>query len=124
MPGFRKVIFPYIPALLQQVMVSVACNARHPLKQRLARWLLAMRDRIDNDTLFITQDLLADMLGAYRPSITRAAHELERAGLIALGRREVTILDRDGLKREPCEWYRLVRRRVAFYLPKTYPNAR
>jgi Mn-dependent DtxR family transcriptional regulator len=78
----------------------------------------------DNDTLFITQDLLADMLGAYRPSITPAAHELERAGLIALGRREVTILDRDGLKRESCECYRLVRRRVAFYLSKTYPKAR
>jgi CRP-like cAMP-binding protein len=122
MPSFRKLMFAYIPALLQQVMVSVACNGRHSLKQRLARWLLAMRDRIDGDTLFITQDLLADMLGAYRPSITHVVHELELAGVVARGRREITILDRDGLKRESCECYQLVRDRIASYLPKTYPS--
>jgi len=53
-----------------------------------------MRDRSDEDTLRITQDLLAEMLGAQRPSITNAARELEHAGLIERGRREVTILDR------------------------------
>jgi CRP-like cAMP-binding protein len=122
MPSFRKLMFAYVPALLQQVLVSVACNGRHGLKQRLARWLLAMRDRVDGDTLFITQDLLADMLGAYRPSITQVARQLELAGVIARGRREVTILDRDGLKRESCECYQLVRDRIASYLPKTYPS--
>jgi CRP-like cAMP-binding protein len=120
-PLFRKLMFAYIPALLQQVMVSVACNGRHTLKQRLARWLLTMRDRVDGDTLFITQDLLADMLGAHRPSITHVIRDLELAGLIARGRREVTILNRDGLKRESCECYQLVRDRIALYLPKTYP---
>jgi CRP-like cAMP-binding protein len=122
MPSFRKLMFAYVPALLQQVLVSVACNGRHSLKQRLARWLLAMRDRVDGDTLFITQDLLADMLGAYRPSITHVARQLELAGVIARGRREVTILDRDGLKSESCECYQLVRDRIASYLPKTYPS--
>jgi CRP-like cAMP-binding protein len=122
MPSFRKLMFAYVPALLQQVLVSVACNGRHSLKQRLARWLLAMRDRVDGDTLFITQDLLADMLGVYRPSITHVVRELELAGVIARARREITILDRDGLIRESCECYRLVRQRVALYLPKTYPG--
>jgi CRP-like cAMP-binding protein len=112
----------YVPALLQQVLVSVACNGRHSLKQRLARWLLAMRDRVDSDTLFITQDLLADMLGVYRPSITHVVRELELAGVVARGRREITILDRDGLIRESCECYQLVRQRIALYLPKTYPG--
>jgi CRP-like cAMP-binding protein len=121
MPPFRDLMFAYVPAFLEQVLASVACNAAHGLKQRLARWLLAMRDRVDGDTLFITQDLLADMLGAHRPSITHVARELERAGLIERGRRQVTILDREGLKKESCECYQLVRARIAFHLPKTYP---
>jgi CRP-like cAMP-binding protein len=79
-----------------------------------------LRDRSDEDTLRITQDLLAEMLGAQRPSITNAARELEHAGLIERGRREVTILDRQGLIKASCECYQLVRERVAFHLPKTY----
>jgi Mn-dependent DtxR family transcriptional regulator len=80
-----------------------------------------MRDRGDDDTLLITQDILAQMLGAQRPSVTNAARELEGAGLIERGRRQVTIIDRQGLTKASCECYRLVRERVAFHLPKTYP---
>src|SRR5580704_17520052 len=94
MPAFRSVMNAYVQAFLEQVMVSVACNGAHSLKQRLARWLLMMRDRSDGGTLPITQDLLAEMLGVQRPSISNAAEELERAGLIERGRRQVTILDR------------------------------
>jgi Mn-dependent DtxR family transcriptional regulator len=79
-----------------------------------------MRDRSDDDALPITHDLLAEMLGVQRPTITNAAQVLERAGLIARGRREVTILNRNGLTRASCECYQLVRARVAFHLPKTY----
>jgi CRP-like cAMP-binding protein len=120
MPSFRSLMYAYVQAFLEQVLVSVACNGAHSLKQRLARWLLTMRDRGDDDALQITQDLLAEMLGVQRPSVTNAARELERAGLIARGRREVTILDRQGLMAASCECYRLVRARVASHLPKTY----
>ena len=120
MPSFRSVMDAYVQAFLEQVMVSVACNGAHSLKQRLARWLLMMRDRSDGDALPITQDLLAEMLGVQRPTITNAARELERAGLIERGRREITILDRQGLTEATCECYQLVRARVAFHLPKTY----
>ena len=68
----------------------------------------------------ITQNLLAEMLGVQRPTITNAFRELERAGLIAWGRRQVTILDRQGLTKASCECYQLVRTRLAFHLPKTY----
>ena len=122
MPSFRSLMFAYVHAFLEQVMVSVACNGTHSLKQRLARWLLMMRDRDDDDALPITQDLLAEMLGVQRPTITNAARELEGAGLIARGRRLVTILDRQGLMKASCECYQLVRTRVAFHLPKTYPE--
>ncbi len=120
MPAFRSLMFAYVQAFLEQVLVSVACNGAHSLKQRLARWLLTMRDRSDDDALQITQNLLAEMLGVHRPTVTNAARELERAGLIARGRRQVTILDRQGLIAASCECYRLVRARVASHLPKTY----
>jgi DNA-binding transcriptional regulator YhcF (GntR family) len=77
-----------------------------------------MRDRGDDDALPITQDLLAEMLGVQRPTITNAARELERAGLIARGRRQVTILNRQGLTKASCECYQLVRTRLTFHLPK------
>jgi Mn-dependent DtxR family transcriptional regulator len=66
----------------------------HSLKERLARWLLMMRDRSDDDALAITQTLLAQMLGVQRPTVTQAISELERAGVIEHGRQQVTIRDR------------------------------
>ena len=120
MASFRSVMDAYVQAFLEQVMVSVACNGAHSLKQRLARWLLMMRDRGDDDVLPITQDLLAEMLGVQRPTITNAIREFERAGLIQHGRRQVTILDRRGLTKASCECYQLVRARLAFHLPETY----
>jgi CRP-like cAMP-binding protein len=120
MPSFRSIMDAYVQAFLEQVMVSVACNGAHSLKQRLARWLLMMRDRSDDDALLITQSLLAEMLGVQRPTITIAIREFERAGLIEHGRRQVTILDRQGLIKASCECYQLVRTRLAFHLPKTF----
>src|ERR1700690_1270005 len=120
MPSFRSLMYAYTQAFLEQVLVSGACNGAHSLKERLARWLLMMRDRGDDETLQITQNLLAEMLGVQRPSITNAARELERAGLIGRARRQVTILDRKGLAQASCECYQLVRALLAFHLPRTY----
>ena len=120
MPAFRSLMYNYVHAFLEQVMVSAACNGAHSLKERLARWLLMMRDRGDDDALRITQDLLAEMLGVQRPTVSNAARELERAGLIARGRRQLTIVDRPGLTKASCECYQLVRERLALHLPKTY----
>jgi CRP-like cAMP-binding protein len=121
MPSFRSLMQAYLHAFLEQVMVSVACNGAHSLKERLARWLLMMRDRSDEDVLPLTQNLLAEMLGVQRPTITNVAREMERAGLIERGRRQITIIDRQALAQASCECYQLVRARVAFHLPKTYP---
>jgi CRP-like cAMP-binding protein len=121
MPSFRNLMSTYVHAFLEQVLVSVACNGAHNVKQRLARWLLMMRDRSDDETLPITQSLLAEMLGVQRPTITHAIRELERADLIEPGRGQVTILDRQGLMHVSCECYHLARTRTAFHLPKTYP---
>jgi CRP-like cAMP-binding protein len=121
-PSFRNLMMAHLDAFLEQVMVSAACNGAHSVKERLARWLLMMRDRQDEDSLPITQDLLAEMLGVHRPTITNAARALQRAGLIERGRQRVTILDRDGLIAASCECYLLARARIAQHLPKTYPR--
>jgi len=120
-PPFRAVMFSYIGAFLEQVLVSNACNGQHSLKQRLARWLLMMRDRHDHDVLPITQDVLAEMLGVERPSITNVARDLEKAGMIKRRRGQITVRDRQALMRASCECYQMVRERTAFHLPKTYP---
>jgi CRP-like cAMP-binding protein len=119
-PAFRSLMYAHVHAFLEQVMVSAGCNGAHSLKQRLARWLLMMRDRHDCDAMPLTQDLLAEMLGVHRPTISHAVRDLERAGLIDCGRRRVTIVDRDGLMQVSCECYGVVRARVAHHLPKTY----
>jgi len=123
MPFFRGLMAAYVQAFLEQVLVSAACNGRHSLKQRLARWILMMRDRSDADVMPITQDLLAEMLGVQRPSLTHAVAELEEAGLILRGRRQITILDRRGLIKASCECYQLVRDRIASHLPQSYVEA-
>lgn len=120
MPAFRNIMLAYVQAFLEQIQVSVACNGSHDLKSRLARWLLMMRDRSDGDVLEITQDLLGEVLGVQRPSVTNAARELEQAGLIERGRRRMIIRDRGGLLQESCECYRLIREHTAANLPKTY----
>ena len=120
MPSYRGLMLAYVQAFMEQVLVSVACNGRHSLKERLARWLLMMRDRSDDDIMPITQNLLAEMLGVQRPTITHAVAELEEADLIGRGRRQITILNRQGLIAASCECYQLVRERVTLHLPQTY----
>jgi CRP-like cAMP-binding protein len=120
MPAFRNLMQAYIQAFLEQVLVSGACNGAHSLKERLARWLLMMRDRSEDDVLLITQSLLAAMLGVQRPHVTNALRQFKRDGLIRVGRGQIVMLDRQGLSKESCECYRLIRRRISSYLPKSF----
>lgn len=120
MPAFRDLMQAYIQAFLEQVLVSGACNGTHSLKERLARWLLMMCDRSEDDSLQITQTLLAAMLGVQRPPVTNALRQFKRDGLIRVGRGQIVVLDRQGLSKESCECYRLVRRRISSYLPKSF----
>jgi CRP-like cAMP-binding protein len=120
MPSFRNLMYAHVHAFLEQVMLSAACNGAHSLKQRLGRWLLMMRDRHDQDAMPLTQELLAEMLGVHRPSVTKAIHVFEREGLIEYRRGCVSIVDRNRLIGTSCECYSLVRARIARHLPKTY----
>jgi CRP-like cAMP-binding protein len=107
----RALLFRYNEALHAQISQTAACNGRHGLEQRLARWLLMAHDRVDGDELPLTQDFIAIMLGVHRPSVTVTAGILQRAGLIRYAGGRITVLDRDSLEAASCECYDMVRRR-------------
>lgn len=99
----------YIHALYVQTVQWVACNRLHSLEERFARWLLAAADTLGSESLPLTHDFLAKMLGVRRPSVTLAAGALQRAGLIESSRGLLRIVNRPGLEAITCECYRLVR---------------
>jgi CRP-like cAMP-binding protein len=110
-PAFRMLLLRYDMALQAQIMQTAACNGRHGLKQRLARWLLMSHDRADGNSLPLTQEFISMMLGVHRPSITVAAGALQQANLIRYAGGRITIADRAGLEDASCECYGKVRRR-------------
>ena len=105
----RDFCLRYTQALLEQTSQSVACNGRHDLSERCARWMLMTRDRLDGDEFHLTHEFLATMLGVRRATVTVAAAILQRAGFIRYSRGKVVILDRDGLEEASCECYQVVR---------------
>ncbi len=90
--------------LLAQVMQSAACNAFHPIEQRMARWLLHAQDR-SGDRIVLTQVALSALLGVQRTTVNAAIRSLEDERLIATGRGVVRVTDRAGLKHRACECY-------------------
>ncbi len=106
--AFRRVVRSYLLALMAQISQSVACNGRHALNERLARWLLQSQDRAGSDTFQLTQEFLSHMLGVRRPSVTVAAGTLQQGGLIRYTRGRVEILDRAGLEAASCECYGVI----------------
>lgn len=109
LPVLRDLIGRYILTFLDQVGQGAACNARHALDQRCAKWMLAARDRVDGDSFTLTHAVLAQMLGVHRPGVTLAASKLQKAGLIRYVRGRITILDRAGLEATSCECYAINR---------------
>ena len=107
--GALPFLLRYAQALLEQTAQSVACNRRHAMEERCARWLLATRDRAGSDRFPLTHEFLAAMLGTRRASVTVAAGMLQQAGLIKYSRGKVTILDSERLEEASCECYRVVR---------------
>ena len=101
----------YAQALQEQTAQSVACNRRHGIEERCARWLLMTQDRVGMEQFGLTQDFLAFMLGVRRASVTVAAGMLQRAGLIRYSRGRIAVLDREGLEAASCECYRIVRQK-------------
>ncbi len=113
----RDIIVRHNELLLAQVQQSCACNALHEAEARLCRWLLQSRDRGDSDTVPITQEFLAQMLGVRRTTVTMVASALQDAGLIRYQRGRIEILERKKLEERACECYHVVSREIDQYFP-------
>jgi CRP-like cAMP-binding protein len=105
----RRHLQKYMQGFMVQSAQTAACNRLHNIEERLARWLLACRDRTESDQLRLTHDFLGQMLGAPRTTVTLAAGLLHRAGLIDYSRGTVTIRNRAELEQTACECYGIVR---------------
>jgi CRP-like cAMP-binding protein len=108
-PDLADVVRRFTQNMINQISQTTACNHVHSVQQRMCRWLLMTHDRVGADEFHLTQELLAQMLGVRRPSVTVAAGLLQRDGLISYQRGRIRIADRAGLERASCPCYATVR---------------
>jgi CRP-like cAMP-binding protein len=123
--ALAHLLLRYTLALMAQTGQIAACNRHHSLEQQLCRCILSNLDRLPSNDLTLTQELIADMLGVRRSSVTEAAGNLRRAGLIDYSRGHITVLDRPLLEAQACECYAVVKREYDRLLPpeSTIDNA-
>ena len=108
-PGqLQRLVHAFCYLQFAQITQSVLCNRLHEVEARLARWMLTSADRTETETLHLTQEFLSQMLGVQRSTVTVAAGELQRAGLIGYSRGHIRILNRSGLAQRACECYSIV----------------
>ena len=103
--ALRNVSINFNEVLLTQARITAACNALHPVEARFCRWLLQSADRAAGDTVALTQELLAEMLGVRRTSVTEVAGKMQAEGVITYSRGVIKIVDRATLERLSCECY-------------------
>jgi len=112
----RQLLERYTQAFMTQVSQSTACNRAHSVEQRLARWLLIVRDRVERNEFPLTHEFLGQMLGVRRATVSETAAALQRAKLISYHRGVITIRNRAGLERSACECYGIVRKEFELLL--------
>lgn len=105
----QRLLLRYTQAVMTQMFQTAACNRHHTVEQQLCRWLLLTVDRIPSGELQMTQELVANMLGVRRESITEAAGSLQNAGCIRYRRGHISVLDREKLESRVCECYSVVK---------------
>jgi CRP-like cAMP-binding protein len=108
-PGLRHAFQTHISAMLTQLQLGAACNALHPVEARMARWLLHLRDRIGHDVLPLTQEVISQMLGVRRTTVTLLMRNLRASGAIKSDRRGQIEIDRSRLTAAACECHRAMR---------------
>ncbi len=107
----------YTQALITQMAQTSVCNRHHSIDQQLCRWLLLSLDRLSENQLVMTQDLIANMLGVRRASVSDAASKLQSLGVIKYKQGHITVLDRPKLESLCCECYRVVKNETDRLMP-------
>lgn len=121
--SLRNLFTRYSDCLIAQILQSVACNALHPIEQRCLRWLLTLQDRIGSESLPVTHELLAAMLGVQRTYLTRILRSLQEQNLVRVGRARITIVDPAEASRAACECHDSVKRHFETVLGAVYGPA-
>jgi CRP-like cAMP-binding protein len=106
--ALRNLLARHEQALIAQAVQSAACNASHSVEARLSRWLVRARELHDGETLPLTQELLAQMIGVQRNAVSIVAHALQQAGIIRYSRGQIEITNVEALQRTACECYQTV----------------
>jgi len=114
----QLILLKFTQTLITQISQTAVCNLHHSVDEQLCRWLLLSLDRLPNNQLQMTQELIANMLGVRRQGVTESAGKLEREGLIRYSRGLITVLDRAGLEKRACECYAVVKLETARLLPQ------
>jgi len=109
LPGFQRVVNQYIQARLVQHSQVGLCNVRHTINERVCRWLLLIRDRIETDDVPVTHELLSQALGVRRAGITEAVAHLESHAAVRGARGRIRIVDVEALENCACECYRIIK---------------
>ncbi len=109
-PEVRVLTLRYTQALITQMSQTAVCNRHHSIDQQLCRWLLLSLDRLPDNQLTMTQELIANMLGVRREGVTEAAGKLQKANVIEYHRGHITVTDRPRLEALCCECYAVVKR--------------
>ena len=112
-----ELMLRYTQALITQMAQTAVCNRHHTIDQQLCRWLLLSLDRLPDNHLTMTQELIANMLGVRREGVTGAAMKLQQLGVIDYQRGHITILDRPKLESLCCECYAVVKKETDRLLP-------
>lgn len=114
----QRLLLRYAQALITQTAQTVACNRYHSIDQQLCRVLLHCLDRRADGEIWMTQELIANMLGVRREGITEAAGKLQAHGLIRYRRGHITVFDRFALEARACECYKVVKQEYDRLLPR------
>ena len=121
--AFQLTLLKFTLALITQISQTAVCNLHHSVDQQLCRWLLLSLDRLPENKLQMTQELISNMLGVRRQGVTESAGKLEREGLITYSRGLITVLDRPGLEERACECYSVVKRETERLLPSRHSES-
>ena len=118
----QRLLLRYTQALMTLMAQTAACNRHHSVEQQLCRWLLLTTDRRPAGELVMTQELVANMLGVRRESVTDAAGRLQGAGYIRYRRGHISVLSRAGLEGRTCECYSVVKKEIERLLSDVRPH--
>jgi hypothetical protein len=119
----RDPLLAFTANYLDQLTQTLLCNRLHSIEQRLAKWILVVRDRVCKNDLHLTHEFLSHMLGVHRPGVSVAVNALAMDGLIHHSRKSIQVRDEEGMIDRACDCYEVIRTSLETYRASLAPQA-